>query len=236
MISTKFLGVVEDNKDPKGEGRVKVRIANVHTTDKLVYPTEELVWIKTRPQAGTSGGKGQSINWLIDQVVELEPTDETQSVWLITGGSNVKLENLGSGNDKLGGNAKDDDKRTSSEAGSPLLSTGIAGDIAKTAMAALNSGLLTAFTGASAGDDSPDIPVGAGVITTEALDWSVVYEKVVTRFGLDLGNIEEGIRLDGRLPPYGTVDVTLINEVLNDSPGGILGRTDDGYATELRPT
>lgn len=39
-----YVGVVEDNNDPLMVGRVKVRVAGVHSSDKTILPTEDLPW------------------------------------------------------------------------------------------------------------------------------------------------------------------------------------------------
>lgn len=39
-----YIGVVEDINDPLMVGRVKVRVAGVHTSDKNILPTEDLPW------------------------------------------------------------------------------------------------------------------------------------------------------------------------------------------------
>ena len=39
-----YIGVVEDNNDPLKVGRVKVRVAGVHSSDKTILPTEDLPW------------------------------------------------------------------------------------------------------------------------------------------------------------------------------------------------
>lgn len=38
------IGIVEDNVDPKGLGRVRVRIFDIHGSDKLKIPTYALPW------------------------------------------------------------------------------------------------------------------------------------------------------------------------------------------------
>jgi len=40
-----FIGVVEDRDDPKKQGRVRIRIYNVHG-DKVEVPTADLPWAK----------------------------------------------------------------------------------------------------------------------------------------------------------------------------------------------
>jgi hypothetical protein len=39
-----FMGIVEDNNDPQGMGRVKVRCFGFHTEDKTLLPTDDLPW------------------------------------------------------------------------------------------------------------------------------------------------------------------------------------------------
>ena len=38
------IGIVEDSIDPKGLGRVRVRILDIHGSDKLKIPTDSLPW------------------------------------------------------------------------------------------------------------------------------------------------------------------------------------------------
>jgi len=38
------IGIVEDNVDPEGLGRVRVRIFDIHGSDKLKIPTYTLPW------------------------------------------------------------------------------------------------------------------------------------------------------------------------------------------------
>ena len=38
------IGIVEDNIDPQGLGRVRVRIFDIHGSDKLKIPTDSLPW------------------------------------------------------------------------------------------------------------------------------------------------------------------------------------------------
>ena len=38
------IGIVEDNIDPQGLGRVRVRILDIHGSDKLKIPTDSLPW------------------------------------------------------------------------------------------------------------------------------------------------------------------------------------------------
>ena len=59
---TTFLGVVEDVKDPKGAGRVRVRCVGWHPKDKNDLPTDELPWSRvsaptTHAQQGRVGSK-----------------------------------------------------------------------------------------------------------------------------------------------------------------------------------
>ena len=53
-----FYGIVEDNKDPKKLGRVKVRVFNVHPKDKSLVPTEDLPWSLVMSGTTTPGISG----------------------------------------------------------------------------------------------------------------------------------------------------------------------------------
>lgn len=50
-----FFGIVEDREDPKMLGRVRVRVHNLHTPDKVQLPTDLLPWA-TIVMAPTSAG------------------------------------------------------------------------------------------------------------------------------------------------------------------------------------
>ena len=51
---TKFVGVVEDRKDPAATGRVRVRIVGIHPEDTYNLPTEKLPWAQTEGSASSS--------------------------------------------------------------------------------------------------------------------------------------------------------------------------------------
>jgi len=51
---TKWVGVVEDRKDPTGTGCVKVRIVGIHPQDTYNLPTEKLPWAQTEMGASSS--------------------------------------------------------------------------------------------------------------------------------------------------------------------------------------
>ena len=57
-----FNGVVEDRNDPLKTGRVRVRIAGVHTSNKILLPTADLPWSLVVLPSTASGisGVGQS--------------------------------------------------------------------------------------------------------------------------------------------------------------------------------
>ena len=50
----KWVGVVEDRKDPAGTGRLKVRIVGIHPQDTYNLPTEKLPWAQTEGSASSS--------------------------------------------------------------------------------------------------------------------------------------------------------------------------------------
>ena len=57
-----FIGIVEDRNDPRGMGRLKVRIFGDHTEDKTKIATEDLPWAQVMmPVTSASlGGVGSS--------------------------------------------------------------------------------------------------------------------------------------------------------------------------------
>lgn len=63
-----FLGVVEDRKDPKKLGRVRVRIFGYHTQKKEDIPTEDLPWALVVSPAGSSSltGLGYSMTGYVE--------------------------------------------------------------------------------------------------------------------------------------------------------------------------
>ena len=62
-----FVGVVEDNDDPKKVGRVKVRCGGYHTENTQDIPTEDLPWasVMMPVTAGANSGIGFSPHFLI---------------------------------------------------------------------------------------------------------------------------------------------------------------------------
>ena len=68
-----FMGIVEDRADPKGLGRLKVRIFGDHTDDLTKIPTEDLPWAQVMmPVTSASiGGVGSS------------PTGIVQGAWVV---------------------------------------------------------------------------------------------------------------------------------------------------------
>ena len=63
-----FIGVVEDRKDPKKAGRVRVRCMGYHSAKKVDIPTEDLPWasIMMPVTAGGNSGIGTSSHFLIE--------------------------------------------------------------------------------------------------------------------------------------------------------------------------
>ena len=67
MIDGFITGVVEDNNDPLGQGRVKVRCFEYHSEDKFLLPTQDLPWATCLLPAngGNAGGVGSSAGGLL---------------------------------------------------------------------------------------------------------------------------------------------------------------------------
>ena len=63
-----FIGVVEDRKDPKKAGRVRVRCMGYHSAKKVDIPTEDLPWasIMMPVTAGGNSGIGTSSHFRIE--------------------------------------------------------------------------------------------------------------------------------------------------------------------------
>ena len=62
-----FMGVVEDRKDPKNLGRVKVRIYGDHDADKVKIPTASLPWsqVMMPVTSAACGGIGESATGIV---------------------------------------------------------------------------------------------------------------------------------------------------------------------------
>ncbi len=84
-----YIGVVEDNNDPLMVGRVKVRVAGIHTSDQTILPTEDLPWaILNNPVNSASiSGVGDSPVGIVCgtwcTVIFLDP--ETKQIPLVIG-------------------------------------------------------------------------------------------------------------------------------------------------------
>ena len=63
-----FIGVVEDRKDPKKAGRVRVRCLGYHSSDTQKIPMEDLPWasVMMPVTAGANSGIGMSPHFLIE--------------------------------------------------------------------------------------------------------------------------------------------------------------------------
>jgi len=63
-----FMGIVEDRADPKGMGRVRIRIFGDHIADKTKIPTESLPWAQViMPVTSAScAGIGQSATGIVE--------------------------------------------------------------------------------------------------------------------------------------------------------------------------
>ncbi len=57
-----FFGVVEDREDPRKLGRVRVRVHNFHTTDKVQLPTDTLPWAMVISSPTSAGIKEVGIS------------------------------------------------------------------------------------------------------------------------------------------------------------------------------
>lgn len=53
-----FIGVVENRKDPLQIGRVQIRCYNIHSQDKIILPTEDLLWATPEMSITSSSIKG----------------------------------------------------------------------------------------------------------------------------------------------------------------------------------
>ena len=62
-----YFGIVEDRNDPLRLGRCRVRVAGLHTHDRIMLPTKDLPW--AMPCLPISGGSN---------AVALAPTPGTQ--------------------------------------------------------------------------------------------------------------------------------------------------------------
>jgi hypothetical protein len=62
-----FIGVVEDRKDPKNMGRVRVRIYGDHDADKTKIPTASLPWsqVMMPVTSAACGGVGESATGIV---------------------------------------------------------------------------------------------------------------------------------------------------------------------------
>ncbi len=63
-----FIGVVEDRKDPKSQGRLRVRIYGDHDADKVKIPTESLPWsqVMMPVTSASCAGIGQSATGIVE--------------------------------------------------------------------------------------------------------------------------------------------------------------------------
>ena len=52
------IGIVEDNKDPRELGRVRVRVFGIHTYDKVAIPTETLPWATVMQPTTSAANSG----------------------------------------------------------------------------------------------------------------------------------------------------------------------------------
>lgn len=138
-------GVIEDIKDPSGNNRVKVRISGIHTPDKRALPTEKLPWVNVKPAIGAGGGKGQTANLQIGQVVDCTPMNLSETVFEVTGMSNI-LPDLKGDDRNFGSVAKGDDRRIGKFL-APLLASGDAAKLALTVYTTAMAGLSKYISG-----------------------------------------------------------------------------------------
>lgn len=122
--------VVEDIKDPTGNGRVKIRVSGVHTSDKRALPTEKLPWVDVKPTIGNGGGKGQTSNLQIGQIIDAAASNISETVFEVVGMSNI-LSDLTGTDRNFGSTAEGDDKRIGKFL-APLLASGDAAKLAFT--------------------------------------------------------------------------------------------------------
>jgi len=133
-------GVVEDIKDPTGNNRVRIRIAGVHTSDKNALPTNKLPWVDVKPAIGNGGGKGQTSNLQIGQMVDTMAKNVSETIFEVTGMSNI-ISELTKTDRTFGSVAEGDDKRIGKFL-APLLASGDKAKLAMTVFSTAMAGVV----------------------------------------------------------------------------------------------
>lgn len=80
-----ITGIIENNKDPEKRGRVQVRLFGIHTYDKDVLPTEDLLWSYIA-KATTESNFGKGVLSIPEQgtMVAGEFLDKYKQIFIVT--------------------------------------------------------------------------------------------------------------------------------------------------------
>ena len=92
MYNNIFRAVVEDNKDPLGIGRVKIRVQGVHSAKLKEVATADLPWSEVSAPIGTGAGTGSITSMIIGAWVFCVPLNEAYSDFLIIGAINGSID------------------------------------------------------------------------------------------------------------------------------------------------
>lgn len=96
MLNNIYRCVVEDNKDPKFLGRVRIRVVGVHDKRADLVPTDCLPWSETlNPiDGGGGGGVGSSTNIIQGVWGYCVPMNEALTEFLFIGTMNGKMNEM----------------------------------------------------------------------------------------------------------------------------------------------
>jgi hypothetical protein len=238
-----FVGRVEDIKDPKDLGRVKVRIMGVHPQSKKLLPTKDLIWIKMDGRIGSGQGLGQVHPVQANQMVKLKPTNPSMSTWEVVGGALAKVADLIdpitkeklTDHNSYNKQVKGKEDRTTSDTVLPKVCN--AKECEGTIIEECTNSCMSCYTGGGTpppGNGIPEDPCNPNpTVTAKEVDWSYDKEKVVTRFGDYLGSIDEYVFVDDRSADWDFYKIELIDEA-SGFPGDMWGWDPDG--TKVPPT